>query len=74
MVQSLKVRIKNIGKNSKEASRELYRLGTLEKNKILKSIQISIEKNKLDILNGNAIDIKNGKTQVYQKDCWIDCI
>ncbi|NLY19744.1 MAG: glutamate-5-semialdehyde dehydrogenase [Tissierellia bacterium] len=61
MVQSLRAKLEELGKNSKIASRELYRLGTTEKNRVLKSIQESIERNKKRIVDANAIDMKNGR-------------
>lgn len=61
MELSLEQRLKTIGENSKAASRELYKLGVSEKNKILLEIKKSVLNNVQEILEANKIDIKNGQ-------------
>ena len=50
-----------IGKNAKEASRVLSKLDTNSKNEILKSIKISLDKNRKNILIQNNLDMENAK-------------
>ncbi|MBP2024758.1 glutamate-5-semialdehyde dehydrogenase [Peptoniphilus stercorisuis] len=61
MEQSLRKNLIEMGEKSKEASRELSKLNTLEKNNILKSIKKSLLENKENIIEENKIDIKSGK-------------
>lgn len=53
--------LNNLGKKAKEASYELADLDTNEKNQILKSIQIQLEKDKEIILEENKKDMSNGE-------------
>lgn len=61
MEQSLKENLTNMGKNAKISSRELAKLSTIEKNKILNEIKISILENKDKIISANKKDIEVGK-------------
>lgn len=68
MGQSLKEILTKIGEDAKVAGRELAKLSTIEKNKILLEIkksllldkEIIIEKNKLDIVNGRELGLSEG--------------
>lgn len=68
MEQSLKEILTKIGEDAKVAGRELAKLSTIEKNKILLEIkksllldkEIIIEKNKLDIVNGRELGLSEG--------------
>lgn len=68
MEQSLKGILTKIGEDAKVAGRELAKLSTIEKNKILLEIkksllldkEIIIEKNKLDIVNGRELGLSEG--------------
>lgn len=55
--------LENIGKNSLEASFELLKLNTEEKNNILLNIKKNLNKRSTEILSANKIDIENGKDQ-----------
>ena len=54
MEHTLKDELINLGKNSKEASRELKNLDSNEKTKILDEIKLAIDKNIKNILEQNA--------------------
>lgn len=53
--------LKDLGKKAKRASYDLVDLDTNDKNQILKSIQIQLEKDKDKILQENKKDMDNGK-------------
>lgn len=53
--------IEDIGKQAKVASREIARLGTIEKNEILKHIGESLIARTKEILEANSLDLKKGK-------------
>lgn len=53
--------IEVIGKQAKAASRELARLGTIEKNEILSHIGESLVARTKEILAANSLDLKKGK-------------
>lgn len=53
--------LKDLGKKAKNASYDLADLDTNDKNQILKSIQIQLEKDKDKILEENKKDMDNGK-------------
>ena len=53
--------IKRIGINAKEASYDLLKLSTNEKNNILSKISESLLLNKEKIIEANRIDVENGK-------------
>lgn len=61
MEQSLRENLIKMGEKSKEASRELSKLNTLEKNSILKSIKASLLENKENIIEENKFDLESGK-------------
>lgn len=61
MEQSLRENLIKMGEKSKEASRELSKLNTLEKNSILKSIKTSLLENKENIIEENKFDLESGK-------------
>lgn len=67
MEHTLKDELINLGKTSKEASRELKNLDSNEKNKILDEIKIAIDKNRKNILEKNAIDVEEGKVNGLNK-------
>lgn len=53
--------IEVIGKQAKAASREIARLGTIEKNEILRHIGESLVSRTKEILAANSLDLKKGK-------------
>lgn len=53
--------IEDIGKQAKAASRQLARLGTLEKNEILIHIGESLVARATEILAANALDLEHGR-------------
>ena len=53
--------IEVIGKQAKAASREITRLGTIEKNEILRHIGESLVSRTKEILAANSLDLKKGK-------------
>lgn len=53
--------LEDIGIRAKEASRELAGLCTIDKNRILECIKKSVEKNRKDILEANAVDMGKGE-------------
>lgn len=67
MEHTLRDELINLGKNSKEASRELKNLDSNEKNKILDEIKLAIDKNRKNILEQNAIDVDEGKANGLNK-------
>lgn len=61
MEHFLKQNLNEIGRKAKIAARELATLRELEKNQILEKIAESLIKNEQNILEANAVDIKEGK-------------
>ncbi|MCI5840096.1 MAG: glutamate-5-semialdehyde dehydrogenase [Peptoniphilaceae bacterium] len=58
---SLKESLKEMGRFAKKSSKELSKLSSIEKNKILNSIKNSININRNKILEENKKDYENGK-------------
>ena len=64
MAQSLREEIINIGKITKEASRDLLKMGTAEKNELLMTIKDNILKRDAEkILEANRKDITEGRAK-----------
>ncbi|MDO5041287.1 MAG: glutamate-5-semialdehyde dehydrogenase [Peptoniphilus sp.] len=61
MELSLQENLKNIGRNSKIAGKELAKLNTAEKNKILKNIKAFLLKNMDNIIEANKLDVEKAK-------------
>lgn len=61
MGQSLRDDLLEIANKTKRASRELRRLSTLDKNRVLKSIKDSLQNSSEEILKANEVDIENGR-------------
>lgn len=53
--------LENIGINAKEASYELAKLNTEEKNKILVNIKKTLDNRRKEVIDANKLDIENGK-------------
>lgn len=53
--------IEDIGKQAKAASREIARLGTIEKNEILSHIGESLVARTKEILSANSLDLQKGR-------------
>ena len=53
--------LENIGINAKEASYELAKLNTEEKNKILVNIKKTLDHRRKEVIDANKLDIENGK-------------
>ena len=63
-VESLEKNILKIGKQAKEASRDVSQLSTKSKNEILSSAAENLFKNKDSILKANELDIKENKDKL----------
>jgi len=63
-VESLEKNILKIGKQAKEASRDVSQLSTKSKNEILSSAAENLFKNKDSILKANELDIKENKNKL----------
>ncbi len=50
-----------LGKNARNAALQMHAIKTVKKNDVLRRISDSIEKNKINILKGNALDLKVAK-------------
>ena len=50
-----------LGKNARDASSQLHSIKTIQKNDILRKISDCIEKNKINIFKGNALDLEIAK-------------
>ena len=50
-----------LGKNSRNASSQMHSIKTVQKNDVLRRISDCIEKNKINIFQGNALDLEVAK-------------
>ena len=56
---SIELELEKMGENSVRASKDIRSLNERDKNNILKSIIVSLKKNKKNILDANSLDISN---------------
>ena len=61
---SIELELEKMGENSVRASKDIRSLNERDKNNILKSIIVSLEKNKKNILDANLLDISNSENSL----------
>ena len=61
---SIELELEKMGENSVRASKDIRSLNERDKNNILKSIIVSLEKNKKNILDANSLDISNSENSL----------
>ena len=61
---SIELELEKMGENSVRASKDIRSLNERDKNNILKSIVVSLEKNKKNILDANSLDISNSENSL----------
>ena len=61
---SIELELEKMGENSVRASKDIRSLNERDKNNILKSIIVSLKKNKKNILDANSLDISNSENSL----------
>ena len=61
-----------LGKNARNASSQMHSIKTVQKNDVLRRISDCIEKNKINIFKGNALDLQVAKKQTRIQHFSID--